>query len=146
MITKTSVLDVIGFDVAGTGEVAVRIAKCEWLDGVLIKREPHRFVLEAGDNVNAMLKEVNSHLVQMGYGEIDPESVATIRAEAKRRTTPERAAAVQARRQAEQARHEAARVKSEQELTARAAAQAQEAQAARAALKAEIKAELEQGS
>lgn len=72
------VLDCIGFDTEGRGELAVRFAKATFDEtGKMVDRgKPHRFVLMPGDDIDALIASITPHLAQLGY---DPPTDADVR-------------------------------------------------------------------
>lgn len=90
VVNKRAVLDCVGFDLLEKGELAVRFALAsftesgDYLDDgsrpatpspVAPVRNVHRFTLQPGDDIDAMVAAITPHLAQMGY---DPPSAADV--------------------------------------------------------------------
>lgn len=124
-IIQKSVLDMVGFDPAGTGQMQLRWRKLTYLDDTLLAHEYHRSdFIEAGDDVEAVYDANLKGLADLGFPVADDaEGRALAKSIAKQRHTPDRIkarAAVVARQQ-----------KEAEEFAARQAAELAAAEAAR---------------
>lgn len=109
MTEKTTVIDLIGFDVAGKGHMEVRFAKLMMVDGVLIDRAIHRTALPPGADIDAQIEAVNADLAVLGYGPVPTDDVALLKATAKRKWTKAVLDAYAAELEAQRAADEEAR-------------------------------------
>lgn len=61
-----------------SGELQVRLLK-QVIEGAVSVSEPHRLIIEPGEDIDARVADVNSHLDQLGFPAIDEASVARIK-------------------------------------------------------------------
>lgn len=98
-LDKITVLDCIGFDVEGRGELATRFAKCSVHPDGHVTRDgnQHRFVLMPGDDIDDMIERITPHLNSMGYDGPSERDIARLKAHAMVEWTPEILATVSQR-------------------------------------------------
>lgn len=119
-VTTRSGIDLIGWDLDDRGDLAVRVQKMSFLDGVLVFKEPHRFGLRPGDDIDAMVTRVNAALAADGSGSFPPlpdEDVAELKAQAERKWTPAR---IEARKERDRIAEEETRARTEEAAAAKA--------------------------
>lgn len=98
VLDQRLVLDCIGFDTEGRGELAVRFAKATFDEtGKMVDRgKPHRFVLQPGDDVDAALAAIDQHISSMGFDGPCVADVIKLKAIARACWTPDTLAQSQA--------------------------------------------------
>lgn len=99
-ITRKSIIDAVGFDLDDRGDIAVRIQKVIMDGDAIIFKEPHRVMLQAGDDIDAVMSAVNGHLAAMDFPAVPAEDIVNLKADASRRWTPARKQARAMREQA----------------------------------------------
>ena len=106
-VTKTSIVDMIGFDVLDEGHLQVRISKITALDDQILSRENHRMMLLPDSDVDATIAANNEFLVSEGFTELSASDIADIKAVASRRWTAARKKKYRERQERDQARSKA---------------------------------------
>lgn len=143
-ITRRAELDMVGFDVGNDvsrqGTIALRWRKMTYDGDVLVSTEPHRANIEPGDDIDAIVSQINANLTGMGFEPTDGDT-DWIKYVAAKCWTPEIVTATAARKQAEAA-EEAAKTEAQlraEEAAAKAAEDAFNAKVA-AAVAAQVRA------
>lgn len=61
------------------GSIGVQLLKQIVDNGEVISQEPHRFAIDIDGDMAEQFREVNAHLVSMGYPEMDPKELDRIK-------------------------------------------------------------------
>lgn len=105
-IIRRAELDMVGFnvgnDVSRQGAIALRWRKMTYDGETLISTEPHRANIEPGDDIDAIVAQINANLSAMGFEPTDGDT-GWIKYVAEKCWTPEIIAATAARKAEESA-------------------------------------------
>ena len=92
-MNKRVELDCIGFNVGNDptylGDFEVRWRKMIWLEGELLRAEPHRTVITPDTDIDGTMEAVNQHFEAMGFGRMPADDIDLVKAMAARYWTPE---------------------------------------------------------
>lgn len=77
MIEKRTVIDQI--EATRSGILFLKLQKQIVEDGRVLGSEPHRTPIEPGVSLDAQMRAVNAHLLQMGYAAVEPAEVERAR-------------------------------------------------------------------
>lgn len=99
VIENRAVLDCIGFDIEGRGEMECRFQLASFRsdggyvdDGSRtgpIQKQKYRFVLKPGDDIDALIAAMTPHLATLGYDPPDAADILKLKAVALACWTPE---------------------------------------------------------